>query len=390
LFFAGGPDEVRGVYVGSLDSSQSARLIASDSQAAYLPPGWLLFVRQGALLAQRFDVGRRALRGGPIMVADSVTFDPMTGGAAISTSDTSTFAYRSGHGTVTELAWFDRSGRPVGTIGSSQEGGWADLALSPDGRRVAAERTIQNQTALWLLDSSHQVLFAQAGDDRMARYPIWSPLGDRIAFASLRPGSVTVSTRPSAGSGDEEVLFNASRDTYITDWSRDGRSLLYFAPDPKTGTDLWVLPLDTRVPRVFLATPANEMWGQFSPDGRWIAYQSNESGRFEIYVRPFPGPGPPIPISTAGGVYTRWSRNGDELYYVAPDATLMAVPIQRTATTLEANAPVALFKTRRVGGGVNVIGYGHQYVVAPDGRFLINVEPDANPRPITLVMNWKP
>jgi hypothetical protein len=132
------------------------------------------------------------------------------------------------------------------------------------------------------------------------------------------------------------------------------------------------------------------MWGQFSPDGRWVAYQSNETGRFEVYVRSFPAGGVAIPISTAGGVYARWSRDGNELYYVAPDATMMAVPIRRTQTTLSADSPVALFKTRRVGGGVNVIGYGHQYDVAPDGRFLINVEPESNPRPITLVWNWKP
>jgi eukaryotic-like serine/threonine-protein kinase len=390
LFFAAGPDEVRGVYLGALDSSESTRLVSSDSQAVYLPPGWLLFVRQGALLAQRFDINRRAVSGEPLMVADSVAFDPISGGAAISTSNTSMFAYRSGHGPVSQLAWFDRSGRTIGTLGPPQETGVSNLALSPDGTRVAAERTIQNETALWLLDSSHQVLFTRAGDERMARYPVWSPHGDRLAFASARTGSVTVSVRPSAGSGDEEHLFKSSNDAFLTDWSRDDRFLLYFAPDPKTGTDLWVLPRDTRVPKIFLATPANEMWGQFSPDGRWIAYQSNESGRFEIYVRPFPGPGVPIPISTAGGVYARWSRDGSELYYLAPDATMMAVPIRQTPMTLSADAPVALFKTRRVGGGVNVIGYGHQYDVSSDGRFLINVEPESNPRPITLVMNWKP
>jgi eukaryotic-like serine/threonine-protein kinase len=390
LFFAAGPEEVRGVYLGSLDSFESTRLVVSDSQAAYLPPGWLLFVRQGALLAQQFDVSRSVARGEPIMVADSVTFDPVSGGAAISTSNESMFAYRSSRGPVSQLAWFDRSGRTVGTLGSAQETGLSNLALSPDGTRVAAERTIQNETALWLLDSSHQVLFTRAGDEKMARYPVWSSQGDRIAFASVRTGSVTLSARPSAGSGAEETLFKSSSDAYLTDWSRDGRFLLYFAPDPKTGTDLWVLPRDTHDPTIFLATPANEMWGQFSPDGRWIAYQSNESGRFEIYVRPFPGPGVPIPISTAGGVYARWSRDGNELYYLAPDATMMAAPIRRTSTTLSADAPVTLFKTRRVGGGVNIIGYGHQYDVAPDGRFLINVEPESNPRPITLVMNWKP
>jgi Tol biopolymer transport system component len=390
LFFAAGPDEVRGVYLGAFDSSESTRLVASDSQAVYLPPGWLLFVRQGALLAQQFDISRRVVRGEPIMVADSVTFDSISGGAAVSTSNVSMFAYRSGRGPVSQLTWFDRSGRTAGTLGSAQEAGFSNLALSPDGTRVAAERTVQNETTLWLLESSRQVLFARAGDEGTARYPVWSSHGDRVAFASGRIGSVTVSVRPSAGSGDEEMLFKSTTDAFLTDWSRDDRFLLYFAPDPKTGTDLWVLPRDTRVPKIFLATPANEMWGQFSPNGRWIAYQSNESGRFEIYVRPFPGPGVPIPISTAGGVYARWARDGSELYYIAPDATMMAVPIRQTPTTLSADAPVALFKTRRVGGGVNVIGYGHQYDVSSDGRFLINVEPESNPRPITLVMNWKP
>jgi Tol biopolymer transport system component len=390
LFFSGGAENERGVYVGSLDSSESARVVASDSQGAYLAPGWLLYVRQGALLAQRFDVGRRSVSREPIVVADSVTSDPITGSAAFSTSDAGSFAYRSGRGPVSQLTWFDRAGRSLGTIGSAHEPGLVNFMLSPDGRRVVAERTLQNETALWLLDVNGQAAFTERSDERMARYPVWSRSDDRIAYASIRTGSVDLSARSSAGTGDEQVLLEFSGDTILTDWSPDGRFLLYFAPNPKTGTDIWVLPQGTHVPKPFLTTAANEMWGQFSPDGRWIAYQSNETGRFEIYVRPFPGPGGPIPISTAGGVYVRWSRDGNELYYLAPDATMMAVPIRRTTTVLSAGAPVALFRTRRVGGGVNVIGYGHQYDVAPDGRFLINAEPESNPRPITLVMNWRP
>jgi Tol biopolymer transport system component len=291
---------------------------------------------------------------------------------------------------VSQLAWFDRSGRTTGKFSSLEEGGVFNLALSPDGRRVATERPAQNGTALWLVDSAHQVLLTRPADGRFARYPVWSPRGDRIAFASIRNGLLQFAARATADTDDEETLLELSKDAFLTDWSDDGRFLLYFTPDPKTGTDIWVLPQDTHVPKVFLATAANEMWGQFSPDGRWIAYQSNETGRFEIYLRPFPGPGAAIPISTAGGVYVRWARDGKELYYLAPDATMMAVPIRRTPNTLSADAPVALFKTRRVGGGVNVIGFGHQYDVAPDGRFLINVEPEGTQRPITLVMDWKP
>jgi len=390
LFFSDGTSDERGVYLGSLDSTDATRLVASDSQAAYLAPHWLLFVRRGTLLAQRFDIDRRLIIGDAVMVAESVAWDPISGGAAISTSDTNVIAYRSDRGPSTQLEWFDRSGNTLGLFGTSEGPGLSNPRLSPDGRRVIGERTVNNETALWLADPTHQVLFARTTDQSMARYPVWSRSGDRIAFASVRGGSMKFSTRSSAGAGQEEGLFETAPGRALSDWSPDGRFLLFFGPDPKTGTDLWVLSTDTHVAKLFLSTAANEMWGQFSPDGRWIAYQSNETGRFEIYVRPFPGPGGPIPISTAGGIYTRWSRDGNELYYLGPDATMMAVRIHRTPTTISADTPVRLFKTRRVGGGVNVIGYGHQYDVAPDGRFLINVEPESNLRPITLVMNWKP
>jgi len=390
LFFVRGSSDVRGVHIGSFASPGITRLLGSDSHGVYVSPGWLLFLRQGALLAQRFDGTRRNISGDPVKVADSVAFDPVTGGAAISAADNGMFAYRSAHVPVTQLTWFDRAGRALETIGPAYESGLSNLALSPDGRRVVAERTAQNETTLWLLDGSHQLLLAPANEESRARWPVWAPGGDRIAFVSARTGSTTISTKGTVGEGDGEVLRKFPKDALLTDWSRDGRFLLYFAPDPKAGTDLWVLPKDTLDPKIFLATPANEMWGQFSPDGRWIAYQSNETGRFEIYVRPFPGPGIPVPISTSGGVYARWSRKGDELYYIAPDATLMAVRIRRQTAMLSAGLPVALFKTRRVGGGVNVIRYGHQYDVSPDGRFLINVEPEPSSRPITLVMNWRP
>ncbi len=389
LFYADGTADVRGVYLGSLDSPETTRLVASDSQGAYLAPDWLLFVRRGTLLAQRFDIDRRSPIGDAVTVAESVAWDPVTGGAAISTSDANMFAYRSGH-SPTHVAWFDRSGRELGTLASFDGTGLSNPRLSPDGRRVIGERTVNNETALWLVDSSHQLLFARTPDENMARYPVWSRNGDRIVFASVRTGSTKFHVRAAAGPTDEEVVFDSPRFMALSDWSRDGQFLLCFGPDPKTGTDLWVVPMDTRIPRLFLATLANEMWGQFSPDGHWIAYQSNDTGRFEIYVRPFPGPGVAIPISTAGGIYARWSRDGRELYYVAPDATMMAARVRPSGATLAADTPVLLFKTRRVGGGVNVIGYGHQYDVAPDGRFLINVEPESNLRPITVVMNWKP
>jgi serine/threonine protein kinase/Tol biopolymer transport system component len=390
LFFVGGPDAVRGVYLGTLESSKATRLLASDSHATYVAPGWLLFVRQGTLLAQRFDVSRQMLGGEPITVADSVAFDPITGTGGFSTSDAGMVAYRDGRPPITRLSWFDRSGNALGTLGSPEQSGLSTFTLSPDGRRVAAERTIQKETEVWLLDSTRQTRFTHGAGGNIARVPVWSRDGGRLAFESVGSRSITLAVKPLTGGGDDEALFESPEVKVPCDWSPDGRFLMYYVPDPKSGTDLWVLPEGTREPSLFLRTQANELWGQFSPDGRWVAYQSNETGRYEIYVRPFAGRGEPFPISTAGGVYPRWSRDGKELYYIAPDAKMMAVPIRATAGTIEAAAPATLFQTRRVGGGSNVIGRGHQYDVTRDGRFLINVEAESSAPPLTLLMNWKP
>ncbi len=390
LFFVGGADALRGVYLGSLDSPETTRLLGSDSQGAYVAPGWLLFIRQGVLLAQPFDLAGRVLTGEPVTVADSVAFEPITGAGAFSVSDVGVMAYREARPSVTRLSWFDRSGTPVGTFGAPEQTALSNLRLSPDGRRVAVERSLQNATDLWLLDATHQTRFTHGSDRNIARLPVWSPDGSRIAFAAVRSGLVALSEKAAAGAGAERVLFDSPEMKIPSDWSPDGKFLMYYVPDPKMGTDLWVLPLDTRVPFAFLRTGANELWGQFSPDGRWVAYQSNETGQYEIYVRSFQAQAGPFPISTTGGVYPRWSRDGTELYFIAPDAKMMAVAIRTNEATVHADAPIALFQTRRAGGGTNVIGRSHQYDVGADGRFLINVDAETGALPITLLMNWKP
>ena len=299
-------------------------------------------------------------------------------------------AYRTGRPTVTTLSWFDRTGHPLGSFGSPEQANLSNVRLSPDGRRVAVERTMQRESDLWLLDSVRQTRLTHGSDGSLARLPVWSPDGSRIAYEAVRSGSAALSVKSVNRDGDAEVFFESPEVKIPCDWSPDGRFLLYYVPDPKTGTDLWVLPWETRVPFLFLRTQANELWGQFSPDGRWLAYQSSESGSYEIYVRPFPGPGTAIPISTGGGIYARWSHDGKELYFIAPDAKLMAVSIRATGSQLEPGTPVALFQTRKLGGGSNVIGRSHQYDVARDGRFLINVDAESTGPPITLLLNWSP
>ena len=209
--------------------------------------------------------------------------------------------------------------------------------------------------------------------------------------------------RLTSGAGVEERFVASDQTKSLSSWSADGRFLLYSSTDPQTGADLWVAPMvGDRTPFLFLKTPFREILGEFSPDGRWVAYQSNESGRDEVYVRPFV---PPMDsnsaaatapataagqwqVSAAGGIHPVWRRDGKELYYLNPAGAMMAVPITAGAT-LSLGAPVVLFPTRILGGGVDA-GTGRQYDVAPDGRFLINTVLDEAAAPITLLMNWNP
>ena len=391
LFFVGGSRCcARRVLWGRSDRRTSRDSCRPTLKASMLRPAGCSSSARERCGSSASILRTQAISGEPIVVADSVAFESIDGTGAFSTSGAGVMVYRVGRPSVTRLSWFDRSGNALGTLGSPEQTGLTNLDLSPDGLRVAVERSLQNETDLWLLDSSRQTRFTRAADGRLMRLPLWSPDGRRIAFESVRSGAIALSVKPSTGDGVEEVLFESPEVKIPCDWSPDGKFLMYYVPHPTSGTDLWVLPPETNVPFVFLKTEANELWGQFSPDGRWIAYQSNETGRYEIYVRPFSTQGGAIPISTAGGVYPRWSPDGKELYFIGPDAKMMAASIRAKTTMVDAGVPSPLFQTRRVGGGSNVIGRGHQYDVARDGRFLINVDAESGAPPITLLMNWKP
>ena len=240
--------------------------------------------------------------------------------------------------------------------------------------------------------------------------PLWSPDGSQVVFRSTRNGVYDLFEKPATGTADEHPLLVTSQSKSPLDWSRDGRFLLYSTQDPKTATDLWALPLmgerpsagsgrpepvEGRKPFAVLQSSFDEIEGQFSPDGRWLAYASNESGPYEIYLRTFPEAGGQRQVSVAGGVQPRWKRDGHELFYVAPDGRLMAVPIRTAPDThaLEPGPPVPLFPTRLATTGTNIATAGFmaraQYAVAADGRFLMNVAADeAVTSPITVVLNW--
>jgi WD40-like Beta Propeller Repeat len=343
-------------------------------------------------VARRFDLARRELSGDPVTVAESVAVAVVPRGA-FSISATGVIAYRTGGTNPRQLTWFDRTGKALATLGEPDRANLLHVALSRDGRRAAVARTVQNNVDIWLMDSTRTTRFTS--DMGNESYPIWSPDGTRIVFTSNKLGP-NVYQRVLSGAVTDELLFASPQLRFPSDWSVDGRFLLYMEVSSKTAADLWVLPMDGepaegRKPSLFLSTSFNEQWGQFSPDGRWVAYQSNETGRVEIYVRPFPGPGGQWPVSTSGGVFPRWAPNGKELYYLAPDGKLIAASIAAKGATLEVGTPVALFQTRIVGGGANLLGGRQEYDVAPDGRFLINVATEtASAAPITLLMNWNP
>jgi Tol biopolymer transport system component len=391
LYYTSGTPETAGIHLGSLDSSGTKRLAPADTAGVYSPDGWLFFIREGTLVAQRLDLGSGELTGDPLTVADPVV--SVLNAGAFSISGGGLVAYRSGEvGQQRQLVWFDRAGKTLGTLGGPDSNGMSAPSLAPDGRRAAVHRTVQGNRDIWLLDGTRTSRFTF--DPSPDSYAIWSPDGSRIAFDSNRKGRRDLYVKPSNLAGGEELVLESAQSMSVNDWSSDGRFLQYVVFDPQTLTDLWVLPLEgDRKPFVFLKTNFEERRSQFSPNGRWLAYMSNESGPYEIYVRPFNGTTPvgaaggQWQVSTSGGIDPRWRADGRELYYIAPDGKLMAAPIAASGATFEAGAPVALFQTRVVGGG-SVANVGFQYAVAADGRFLVNTVLQDAASPITLLQNW--
>jgi serine/threonine protein kinase len=391
LFWVQSDLATRGVYWGDLESGDHARLFDSDSNAVYSSSGHLLFIRQGTLFAQSFDADKRVLTGDPFSVAQPVSDNSFNIGAISAGADV--LVYRTGLLDNRQLIWVDRSGRAIGDVGPTDATALLNPELSPDGRRVALDRTVDGNHDVWILEPERHITTRFSDDPSVDFAPVWSPTGDRILFASAQKGQVDLYVKPSAGAATEQALLQTLEAKIPLDWSRDGRFIIYRTINGKTGNDLWILPLSDLKPYVFLATQYNEANAQFSPDTRWVAYQSDESGQqHQIYVQPFPGPGGKIQVSNEGGTQPRWNRNGKELFYLAADNKLMSVSIETTpdGKTLRPAVPVPLFSTHIV--EVPPATQRHQYAVSPDGqRFLINVPAEsAAVSPITVVVNWHP
>ena len=393
FFVAYGPPENRGVYMGTLDGGEPKRILATETAAVYAPPGALLWVRDGVLVAQRFDPTGEVTSDQPIPVAQTVGWDAAVSRGAFAVSATGVLVHRASRGERRQLTWVDRGGIARGTVGPPDWDGLSSPELAPDGRRVAVQAGVRGNADVYLIDTGRDLQSRFTFDASNDGHPLWSPDGSRVVFRSLRNGLWDLFEKAASVADDEQSLLVTGEHKSPLAWSPDGRVLLYAVQHSKTGMDLWALPLaGDRKPYPVEQTPADESAGQFSPDGRWVSYQSNESGQMEIYVRPFRRSGGPWQVSTEGGSQPRWRLDGRELFYVAPDARLMAVPIGVGADkrTLERGVPVPLFRTR-LASGASISGLlsKPQYAVASDGRFLMNMTvEDATPPPINVILNW--
>ena len=354
-------------------------------------------------MAQPFDLNELRLTGEMIPIAAQVPLSgTIFGFGAFSVSESGALVYRSGVGVSNrELVWMDRAGKRLGAVAKPAPV-LGPGNLSPDETTVAVGIGIgggrDSQSDIWLQDLRRDVLSRFTFRPGVSRNPVWSPDGNRLVFAFQGSSNylVDIYQKPSAGNGEEELLLHAGFNGFPLDWSPDGKWLLYTQAGPKTALDLWLLPLEGdrpstgsgrpepaegRNPIPYLQTPFIETNGAFSPDGRWMAYQSNASGQDQIYVQTIPTSGAIYQISNAGGAVPRWRRDGKELFYISTDQKLMAAPIALGAR-VEPGTPQAVFTA------VGLTGYAP----SRDGqRFLVNIpaggEGAAAP-PITVVLNW--
>ena len=382
LYFAQAvPPETHAIYVGSLDGSPPHKLLAAPLSAAYVAPGYLLFVADDALMATRFNAATQQLLGEPSPIVPAIA-GSSNFHAAFSASVSGLLAYAS-RGASAELVWLDRDGRRHGPAGPPLE--CVDFRLSPDDRQLAlAEVDARtHRPDIRVLDLRRGASLRLTADAATDASPVWSPDGQRIVFRSNRTGQHDLYQKAAHGAADAMVFLRSQSGKYPTDWTPDGQRIVYHTDSPGTGSDIWLVSLDGSSPTPLVQTIFDEMQGQVSPDGRWLAYTSLETGQSEVYVRSLSDPTRRWPISAGGGSDPRWRGDGRELFYVSADSSLTSVDFLDGYPA----APRPLFKVHVVPPGKP---YLSNYDVTADARrFLVKVPAhDVTSTPIHVVTNW--
>jgi Tol biopolymer transport system component len=346
-------------------------------------------------MAQRFNPVRMRLSGDASPIAERIAGSALWPAFSVSENGTLVYASTGGASAVQQLAWWDRRGKKVGSFGPP--GIYQDFRLAPDERRITFSSTQGNNLDVWVLDSVRGVPSRLTFDPGIDDPPMWSPDGSRVVWASNRSGAFDLYVKSANGAGPEQLLVKMDALAgWPEDWSQDGRLLMYQIPGANTGQDLWIAEHPSGgsggdlKPSPYLQTAFDEKHGRFSPDGRWVAYTSNESGRDEVYVQSFPLSGAKFQISASGGMEPQWRKDGTELFYIAGDRTLMAVPMKLAGSAsepLQVGQPERLFPMLFV----DTFIVGRSYEVSRDGqRFLMSAPVNgATAPPLTVVLNWQ-
>ena len=397
LYYVQGPAENSGVFVGALDSGDTKRVLPADAGAVYSETGDLLFVRQGTLLRQPFDVKRLEVTGDPVPVADHVPVNTSVGAFSVSNNGVLTYRPAAAAEQVV-LTWVDRSGKAIETVGAPAE--YRGVNLSPDGKRIAVHRHEGDGGDIWIFEPSHGPMSRLTFDpNRDNSSPVWSPDGIHLAYSAFQDGRWRIYQKLATGNSNEEQLVETDLNTAPMSWSPDGKRILLRVVDNNTQGDQSVFYFGDKKITPFIKGPNNDLWGQISPDGNWVAYTSNETGQYEVYVRSFPSGTAQYQLSGGGGMFPRWRQDGKELFFLTLGGRqrMASVKIDASGSNFKFERPVELFDTAYVnfthGGGSG--GTFLPWAISRDGQRFLIPRPEypesansAATTPISVIVNW--
>ena len=379
--------EMNAIFQGSLDSAEKKLVVAASSNAIYVEPGYLLYVRDGALMAQRFDLGTYSVKGDAQLIQNDIQYLVQIDQGIFDAASNGTLIMETGKsGTESQLTWFDRTGKKLESVGGI--GSFSNPSLSPDGKRVAYDQASPGgrEISVWVHDLTTDAATRLTLSTSLNQNAVWSPDGKKVVFTSNRTVFNRMFVKNADGSGPEVEITNPEQDkvkqVVAWDWSRDGKYLLV-----RSESELWYYSTSDRKSLPYLQGQYSVRNAQLSPDGKFVAYSSNETGAWEVYVTPFPVPSSKWQVSHGGGEEPRWRRDGKELFYLSPEGTLMSAKVN-LGGSFEAMTPVALFQSRRRQKISSQDVF--TYAVSNDGdRFLFNTIVDRRQAtPLWIMQDW--